>query len=181
MKVSKSTLGLAAEFAVASELGRRNIYAQPTLGLQKRTDLLIFGENNKQLINHRIGFRKRVSPDTATGSDQTFVGIVHTHPPHRETKGVAFGEADFEQMIEDGNIISLLQTGSYLLALVRTQATPSVVDGEVLRRQMSEAEDEAKASGATTLQALLLANLKLCEIYGLAFYYGYAPGPLERM
>lgn len=49
MKISKSTLGLAAEFAVASELGRRNIYAQPTLGLQKRTDLLIFGADNKLL------------------------------------------------------------------------------------------------------------------------------------
>ena len=49
MKISRSTLGLAAEFIVAGELGRRNIYAQPTLGLQKRTDLLIFGENNKLL------------------------------------------------------------------------------------------------------------------------------------
>jgi hypothetical protein len=49
MKISRATLGLAAEFAVASELGRRNVYAQPTLGLQKRTDLLIFGADNKLL------------------------------------------------------------------------------------------------------------------------------------
>ena len=41
MKIPKETLGLAAEFAVASELCRRNIYAQLTLGLRKRTDLLI--------------------------------------------------------------------------------------------------------------------------------------------
>ncbi|MFQ5432680.1 MAG: hypothetical protein ACE5EN_09255, partial [Nitrospinota bacterium] len=40
------TLGMAAEFAVASELGRRNIYAQPTFGNQKRTDLLIFDQKN---------------------------------------------------------------------------------------------------------------------------------------
>lgn len=39
--IAKDILGLAAEFAVASELGRRNIYAQLTLGLRKRTDLLI--------------------------------------------------------------------------------------------------------------------------------------------
>jgi hypothetical protein len=38
MKISKSTLGLAADYAVASELCRRNIYAQPTFGHQKRTD-----------------------------------------------------------------------------------------------------------------------------------------------
>ena len=41
MRVLKETLGLAAEFAVASELCRRGIYAQLTLGLRKRTDLLI--------------------------------------------------------------------------------------------------------------------------------------------
>ena len=39
--IAKDILGLAAEFAVASELCRRNIYAQLTLGLRKRTDLLI--------------------------------------------------------------------------------------------------------------------------------------------
>ena len=49
MKIARSTIGLAAEFAVASELGRRNIYAQPTFGHQKRTDLLIFGKDNELL------------------------------------------------------------------------------------------------------------------------------------
>lgn len=45
MKIDKQTIGLAAEFAVASELCRRNIYAQLTLGLRKRTDLLIETES----------------------------------------------------------------------------------------------------------------------------------------
>lgn len=47
MTISKNALGLAAEYAVASELCRRNVYAQLTLGHQKRTDLLIFGEENR--------------------------------------------------------------------------------------------------------------------------------------
>jgi hypothetical protein len=38
-------VGVAAEFAVASELGRRDIYAQPTFGHLKRTDLLVFGDD----------------------------------------------------------------------------------------------------------------------------------------
>lgn len=42
-------VGIAAEFAVASELGRRNVYAQPTFGHLKRTDLLIIGENGRLL------------------------------------------------------------------------------------------------------------------------------------
>ena len=43
--VSGSILCLAAEFAVASELCRRNIYTQLTLGKQKRTDLLLMSSN----------------------------------------------------------------------------------------------------------------------------------------
>lgn len=41
MKIPEDTLGLAAEFAVASELCKRSIYAQLTLGLRKRTDILV--------------------------------------------------------------------------------------------------------------------------------------------
>jgi hypothetical protein len=42
-------VGLAAEFAVASELCRRDIYAQLTLGHLKRTDLLILTRDDKLL------------------------------------------------------------------------------------------------------------------------------------
>lgn len=45
--IPKDTLGLAAEFAVASELCRRGIYAQLTLGNRKRTDLLVDVENGQ--------------------------------------------------------------------------------------------------------------------------------------
>jgi len=41
MPIAKDLLGLAGEFAVASELCRRNIYAQLTLGMRKRTDILV--------------------------------------------------------------------------------------------------------------------------------------------
>ena len=41
-KIDKTILGVAGEYYVAAELGRRNVYAQLTLGNQKRVDLLIF-------------------------------------------------------------------------------------------------------------------------------------------
>jgi len=41
MQIPKETLSLAGEYAVASELCRRGIYAQLTLGTRKRTDLLV--------------------------------------------------------------------------------------------------------------------------------------------
>ena len=43
-EVIRGTLGIAAEYAVASELCRRGTYAQLTLGHQKKTDLLVFFE-----------------------------------------------------------------------------------------------------------------------------------------
>lgn len=47
--IPKQTLGLAAEFAVASELCRRGIYAQLTLGNRKSTDLLVDAEDGRML------------------------------------------------------------------------------------------------------------------------------------
>jgi hypothetical protein len=44
MAIEKTILGVAGEFAVAAELCRRNLYAQLTLGHQKRIDLLVVSE-----------------------------------------------------------------------------------------------------------------------------------------
>ena len=49
-----------------------------------------------------------------------------------------------------------------------TEATPGFASQELLERQMAEAEREAKAEGHSTLQALVLANLKICVLHGLA-------------
>jgi hypothetical protein len=54
MKINKSILGVAGEYYVAAELGKRNIYAQLTLGNQKRTDLLIFSEDNGKLLKVEV-------------------------------------------------------------------------------------------------------------------------------
>ena len=43
--ISKDKLGLAGEYAVASELCKRDVYAQLTLGNYKRTDLLVDSDN----------------------------------------------------------------------------------------------------------------------------------------
>lgn len=49
MEIAKGTLGLAGEFAVASELCKRGIYAQLTLGNRKSTDLLLDVEDGGML------------------------------------------------------------------------------------------------------------------------------------
>ena len=45
MPIDRNTLSLAAEYAVASELCRRGIYAQLMFGNLKRTDLLVLTED----------------------------------------------------------------------------------------------------------------------------------------
>lgn len=45
MPIDRPTLSLAAEYAVASELCRRGVYTQLTLGNLKRTDLLVLAED----------------------------------------------------------------------------------------------------------------------------------------
>ncbi len=58
MTVDKSTLSLAGEFAVASELCRRGIYAQLTLGLRKRTDLLIDAPAETKMLRIQVKTKK---------------------------------------------------------------------------------------------------------------------------
>jgi hypothetical protein len=59
MKLDKSILGVAGEFAVSAELCRRNIYAQPTFGNQKRVDLLAFSPTGRLL---RIEVKTKQGP-----------------------------------------------------------------------------------------------------------------------
>ncbi len=40
--MKRENVNMAGEYAVASELCRRNLYAQVTLGKQKRTDILVY-------------------------------------------------------------------------------------------------------------------------------------------
>jgi hypothetical protein len=55
--LSKETLGLAGEYAVASELCRRGIYAQLTLGNRKRTDLLV--DNDSSMLRIQVKSKQR--------------------------------------------------------------------------------------------------------------------------
>ena len=59
MAISKECIGLAAEFSVASELCRRDIYAQLTLGNKKRTDILVMSE-----LNHFIRIEVKAKQGT---------------------------------------------------------------------------------------------------------------------
>lgn len=88
VKVPPQTIGLAAEFAVASELCRRGVYTQLTLGNQKRTDLLVFSDNGPVVRIEVKGKQSSVWPSCkgvfAQSSFLVFVDYQHrpdTAPP----------------------------------------------------------------------------------------------------
>jgi len=49
MTIATETIGLAGEYAVASELCRRGVYCQLTLGNRKKTDLLVAIDDQRYL------------------------------------------------------------------------------------------------------------------------------------
>jgi len=57
MKLDKEYLALAGEYAVASELCRRGIYVQLTLGNRKRTDLLI--QTEKGMLSVQVKSKQK--------------------------------------------------------------------------------------------------------------------------
>lgn len=69
-------VGVAAEFAVASELGRRNVYAQPTFGHLKRTDLLVFGNNERPIRIEAKGKQSKQWPNCKGIADSNSVLVL---------------------------------------------------------------------------------------------------------
>ena len=52
--VEKDNLGLAGEYVTASEICRRDYYAQITLGHLKRTDILVYNSSNQKMIKVEV-------------------------------------------------------------------------------------------------------------------------------
>jgi hypothetical protein len=75
-KIERDMLSIAAEFAVASELGRRNIYAQPTFGHLKKTDLLIMGKGGKVLRIEVKGKQEKQWPNCKGIPDDNSVMVL---------------------------------------------------------------------------------------------------------
>lgn len=77
-KIEKSLLGIAGEYFVAAELARRNIYAQLTLGNQKRTDLLIFSSTTNKVLTVEVKSKQSTKWPNCKGinSEQSIIVFV---------------------------------------------------------------------------------------------------------
>jgi hypothetical protein len=74
--VNKEMVNIAAEFAVASELCRRNIYVKPILKNLKRTDLLILSKNGNQINIEVKGKQSSQWPNCRGISDKNSILVL---------------------------------------------------------------------------------------------------------
>ena len=71
MKLKRENLSMAGEYAVASEVCRRNFYAQITLGRLKRTDILVYNPENGKEVRIEVKAKQgRVWPGIKGISDK---------------------------------------------------------------------------------------------------------------
>ena len=133
------------------------------------------------LVNTTTGEANQVELNLEIETNKLFVGTFHTHPHVSGVRGAAFGVCDFTLAINSKSALTLVHSGRYLYALVRTEFTPMNVDIDSLSNEFDEIFIHARAQGYTTLESLLETNLQLCEQYGLAFYYAEASGLLQEI
>lgn len=104
MKISKSILGVTGEYYVAAELGKRNIYAQLTLGNQKRADLLIFSDDYDKLLKIEVKNKQGYEWPNCKGINQKDSFIVFVDfKDLNETQRPEFyvlNEKDWSELVE---------------------------------------------------------------------------------
>lgn len=139
--------------------------------------VLVLDEQDKlKLIGVVEGTGERVQ--LAFDLDVTFVGSFHTHPYTDGTTGIAFSARDITDTINSGELISIVQSGQEVFALVRTGETIPYVDEGLLKARFEMLYWQHLGQRASDQQAVYYANLDICSECGLAMYVGRVFEPL---
>lgn len=109
-------------------------------------------------------------------ADSRFVGSFHTHPHPAGHTGIGFSGADFADMANQGERISLVQSGQHVFMLLRTEGTPSSLDVDEWRSRMNTLFESAYRERRSILAASLVANQAICQALRLALFYGHVFG-----
>jgi len=121
-----------------------------------------------------------VEPNYDVAQDETFIGTFHTHPYESGLTGIAFSGGDIASAINEEEWISIVQSGDDVFALIRTDKTSTSVDPIFVARQVDSLYLSGQVlAGLSPPDALWVANLQVCAVYGLAFYAGKIDGKLE--
>ena len=113
----------------------------------------------------------------------TVVGILHTHPYDRTEgsyNGVSFSGGDIAYLINNHHLISVVQSGPRIFAIVRTALTPPQVDFDTVNDDQNAAIQELVRKHRTFQQASRIEVEIVSPKYGLAYYQG-SQGVLTRV
>lgn len=141
--------------------------------------LLEIRHGHLQLIKSRKGTAaglRLIVPLTAR-----FVGSFHTHPDPQGHTGIGFSGADFADMVNQGEHISLVQSGRDLFMLLRTNGTPAAASAQEWRAQMNQLFERAYRERRNILAASLIANRTISQELSLVFFYGRMFGQLVEV
>jgi len=141
--------------------------------------LMLDTEDRLRLVKVRQGTRGYVTIESDT-PDQ-FVGSFHTHPYPDGTTGIGFSGADIADTISSGELLSIVQSGQEVFALLRTELTPTWVNRSRLQREHDDLHYDYLGRVLSVQRAVHYTNVDLCEAYGLAFYVGVTFHKLEEV
>ncbi len=119
---------------------------------------LVVAKGTLILKNIVSGANSGVATSTEVETSETFVGTFHTHPYEDSTTGVAFSSADIASAINNGENISLVQSGHKIFMLVKTEYTPRSVDVFNVEVAFQTMVFNAMAFGESFGDAVFLAN-----------------------
>lgn len=84
-------------------------------------------------------------------------------------------------MANQGERISLVQSGQHVFMLLRTRRTPKGLNVDEWRSRMDTSFEQAYRNRRSILGASLVANQAICQQLGLALYYGHSFGRLVEV
>ena len=150
-------------------------------GVREHATTLVLDSNGSLRMDNVVeGGPNSVIPDRDVGADKTLVGTFHTHPYPDGTTGMAFSGTDIAYAVNNGDTMTLVQSGQDVFGLVRTEKTPASVRRASLEAEFDALFDEyVIEDGMSDQEAALVTDLDLCKRYGLAFYLGKSDGKLE--
>jgi hypothetical protein len=151
-------------------------------GIEWAAMLVLDAEDTLHFQQEVQGTAESVRLRLDVASDQTLVGVFHTHTTLRvEGAAVGFGPDDVVGLINDGYAVSLIRSGDWMFAFMRTRATlPRVEREEVVQRFQETFRHWLTREGAV-LSTIIRAGLSLSQVYHLAVYIGPSTGPLGRI
>ncbi len=106
-------------------------------------------------------------------TDARFVGSFHTHPDPTGYTGIGFSGADLADTANQGERMSLVQSGPHVFMVLRTAKTSSSLDVDEWRERMNTLFERAYRERGSILVASLTANRTICQELALALYYGH--------